>query len=127
MIKKACLPAPPDCTEYGLLSDFYKRDDNSRVWWIDALEQKGALLFSFDRKKIYNYWPDYPCNLTPEEVKIFQEDEPYWANFRRASTAVPARDSMTEEEFNMMMGTGYKQAVEDISYPVEDVFEELKK
>ena len=40
---------------------------------------------------------------------------------------VPARDNMTEEEFNMMMATGYKQAVEDISYPAEDVFEELKK
>ena len=40
---------------------------------------------------------------------------------------VPARDSMTEEEFNMMMATGYKQAVEDISYAAEDVFEELKK
>lgn len=77
------LPAPTDCTEYGLLSDFYKKDDNRKVWWIDALEQKGPLLFSFDRKKIYNYWRDYPSNLTPEEVKIFQEDEPYWANFRR--------------------------------------------
>lgn len=62
-------------------SDFYKENEKSRVWWIDNLGVLGEHLFSFDKKKIYNIFLDYPHNLTKEEKKIFDEDEPYWREF----------------------------------------------
>ena len=62
-------------------SDFYKENEKSRVWWIDNLGVLGEHLFSFDKKKIYNIFLDYPHNLTEEEKKIFDEDEPDWREF----------------------------------------------
>lgn len=62
-------------------SDFYKEDEKKRVWWIDRLDVVGEYLFSFDKKKIYNIFLDYPHNLTKEEKEIFDEDEPYWKEF----------------------------------------------
>lgn len=32
--------------------------------------------FSFDKKKVYSLFTDYPDKLTPEERKIFEEDCP---------------------------------------------------
>lgn len=39
---------------------------------------------------------------------------------------VPARDEMTIAEFNQMMATGLKQAKEDDSFDVDEVFNELE-
>lgn len=70
-------------------SDWYKESVESRVWWIDKLDSMGEpmfgiLTFSFDRKKIYNIFLDYPYNLTKEEKAIFDEDEPYWREFLKS-------------------------------------------
>ncbi len=43
--------------------------------------QIGPVEFSFDKKKIYNLWQDYPDNMTPEEVEIFDREQPFWADF----------------------------------------------
>lgn len=32
-------------------------------------------------KKIYNLFANYPHNMTAEEVKIFDKENPYWAAF----------------------------------------------
>ena len=61
---------------------FYKRHPDDKVWWVDAIGQKGPLLFSFDRETIFNYWPDYPHNLTAEQKAIFDKENPFWAEFR---------------------------------------------
>ena len=62
-------------------SDFYKETEESKVWWIDKLDVKGENLFSFDQKKIYNLFADYPHNMTEEEVEIFNQDNPFWRDF----------------------------------------------
>jgi hypothetical protein len=64
-----------------MLSDFYKNEPSHKVWWIDDLETRGEFLFSFDKKKIYNLFQDYPHNLTKEEKEIFDKENPYWKDF----------------------------------------------
>lgn len=62
-------------------SDFYKQNKNDKIWWTCDLDSVGDFLFSFDKKKIYNLFADYPHNMTPEEVEIFDKENPYWAEF----------------------------------------------
>lgn len=64
-----------------MLSDFYKKSKNDEIWWTDDLESVGKFLFSFDKKKIYNMFADYPYNLSKEEKEIFDKENPYWKNF----------------------------------------------
>ena len=64
-----------------MLSDFYKNDPDDKIWWIDDFEQTGVWLFSFDKKKIYNMFQDYPYKLTKKERAIFDRENTYWADF----------------------------------------------
>lgn len=64
-----------------MLSDFYHQEDGDVVWWVDDLDRFGQFLFSFDKKKIYNLFRDYPHALTPEELEIFNKENPYWVEF----------------------------------------------
>lgn len=63
-------------------SKFYKENEQDRIWWIET-DSKGEWLFSFDKKKIYNMFADFPQKLTKEEVQIFIKEQPYWADFFR--------------------------------------------
>ena len=62
-------------------SDFYKDSEDLKVWWIDKIGVIGEFLFSFDKKRIYNLFLDYPHNMTEEEVRIFDRENPYWRDF----------------------------------------------
>lgn len=42
---------------------------------------KGEILFSFNKKRIYNLFTDYPHNFTKEEKEIFDKEQPYWKEF----------------------------------------------
>ena len=64
--------------------DLYKENDTDRIWWVDTVDRIGLYLFSFDRKKIYNLFSDYPHKLSAEEKRIFDEENPYWKAFFRA-------------------------------------------
>lgn len=63
--------------------DFYKEKDkrNAKIWHTSKIDEIGEVNISFDRKKIYNLFEDYPYNMTQEEIKIFEKEEPYWAEF----------------------------------------------
>lgn len=62
---------------------FTKDEDNpnNKVWEVYEQGVIGKLLFSFDKKKIYNLWEDYPHNFTKEEKDIFDKEYPFWAEF----------------------------------------------
>jgi len=62
---------------------FRKDEDNpnNTVWEVEEIGTVGKLLFSFDKKKIYNLWIDYPHGFTKEEKEIFDKEYPYWADF----------------------------------------------
>lgn len=72
--------------------EFYKENRKDKIWWVYELiededepgvydSEIGAYLFTFDKKKIYSLFTDYPHALTPEEKEIFDKENPYWADF----------------------------------------------
>ena len=76
--------------------EFYKENSNDKIWKVThyVLKDKekgfseenldkviGEILFSFDKKKIYNAWIDYPYNLTVEEKALFDKENPYLKDF----------------------------------------------
>lgn len=61
---------------------FYKKEPNDKVWWVDnGGEVKGEMVFSFDKKKLYNLYKDYPHNLTEEEREIFDAENEFWKEY----------------------------------------------
>ena len=97
--------------------DFYKEHDGDKVWWVDEFEidedgninrELGPMLFSFDKKTIFNYWPDYPEKLSPEQKWTFDDENPFWAKFRASDEELeklekehpnwPAREAMEDED-----------------------------
>lgn len=60
---------------------FYKNDPDDMVWWKDTPDQVGLWLFSFDKKKVFNMFEDYPHALTPEQKEIFDRENPDWKDF----------------------------------------------
>lgn len=61
--------------------EFYKKNDNDTIWWVNKTDRVGEHLFSFDKKKIYNLFRDYPYDLSDNEKEIFDKENPYWADF----------------------------------------------
>lgn len=59
---------------------FVKENKTDKIWWAVTYEI-GVWEFSFDKKKIYNMFRDYPYNMTEEEVAIFDKENPFWAEF----------------------------------------------
>ena len=64
-----------------MLSDFYKNNPDDKIWWREDLDKIGEFVFSFDKKKMFNLFQDYPQNLTKEEKEIFDRENPYWRDF----------------------------------------------
>jgi len=54
--------------------------------WIRNPEQKGERLFSFGGETVYNLFEDYPYKLSPEEKAVFDEANPFWADFFKDRT-----------------------------------------
>ncbi|MBD5103482.1 MAG: hypothetical protein HDT47_01285 [Ruminococcaceae bacterium] len=61
--------------------NFYKKDENGKIWWVDNTHEVGQHLFSFDKKKVFNLFSDYPYKLTKEEKEIFDAENPFWKDF----------------------------------------------
>lgn len=51
--------------------------------WIRNPEQKGERLFTFDGKRIFNLFRDYPHELSSEEKELFDSVNPFWTDFFR--------------------------------------------
>jgi len=60
---------------------FYKNNPTDKIWWINNPEKVGEWLFTFDKNTVFNMFADYPHKLTAEQKKIFDEENPYWADF----------------------------------------------
>jgi hypothetical protein len=62
-------------------SAFYKNNENDKIWWADQIGIKGGFFFSFDKKKIFSLFKDYPQNLTKEQKELFDLENPEWARY----------------------------------------------
>ncbi len=65
----------------GSKYSFYKKNKDAKVWWLDNYEEVGVFVFSFDKKKTYNLFKDYPMELSVEEWETFNKENPYWEEF----------------------------------------------
>lgn len=62
--------------------EWYKENPNDTIWWKDnSREVIGEFVFSFDKKKEFNLFRDYPHKLTPEQKKKFDKENPHWKKF----------------------------------------------
>ncbi len=66
-----------------MLGDFYKENKGDKIWWVDNVDTVGEFLFSFDKKRIFNMFADYPYKLTAEQKQIFDKENPFWKDFFR--------------------------------------------
>lgn len=63
-------------------NNWYKNNNNDKIWWLDnGDERKGEFIFSFDKNKKYNLFQDYPQNLTSHEKDIFDRENIFWKNY----------------------------------------------
>ena len=60
---------------------FYKNNPSDLIWWVEDPERIGEWEFSFDKKTVFNMFADYPYKLTEEQKRIFDKENPYWADF----------------------------------------------
>lgn len=58
-----------------------KNKEQMHFEWVDNPDTIGEMLFSFDGKKIFNLFRDYPYALTKEQKQVFDAQNPYWAEF----------------------------------------------
>lgn len=60
---------------------YYKNNPDDRIWWKRTPDAVGEFVFSFDKKKDYNLFADYPYHMGEEEVRIFDQENPMWADY----------------------------------------------
>lgn len=60
---------------------YEKNNPDDVIWWVEDVDSIGKMMFTFDKKKIFNIFEDYPHNLTEEQKHIFDKENPYWAEF----------------------------------------------
>ena len=65
----------------NMIPFFYKNNKTDKIWWLDNTGTVGDWIFSFDKKKLFNMFADYPHNLTKEQREIFDKENPYWKEF----------------------------------------------
>lgn len=53
--------------------DFYKETKDAKIWHTAKNDKIGEINISFERKKIYNLFADYPNHMSKEEVEIFEK------------------------------------------------------
>lgn len=58
-----------------------KNEEGNKTWWLFQKDVIGEFIFTFDKKKIFNIYTDYPDKLTKEEKETFDRENPFWAAY----------------------------------------------
>lgn len=67
--------------------DLYKSDESLKIWRVETPDRKGEFLFTFDCKKVFNFFHGYPEKLTDEEIAIFEKEYPELAALKQPRKA----------------------------------------
>ncbi len=59
---------------------WYKEHPEDRIWWLES-DTAGDFVFSFDKKRTFSLFRDYPEALSAQQKEIFDRENPYWADF----------------------------------------------
>lgn len=59
---------------------WYKNEAEDSIWWKET-GTIGEFIFSFDKEKEFNLFEDYPYQLSSEQLRLFDKENPYWAKF----------------------------------------------
>lgn len=59
---------------------FYKNKPTDTIWWVES-EHVGEHLFTFDKKRIFNLFAEYPWKLSIKEKAIFDKENHEWAEY----------------------------------------------
>ena len=60
----------------------FKNNPKDKIWWVDnGDEAKGEWVFTFDKVTYFNMFEEYPDRLTPEQKRIFDEENPFRADY----------------------------------------------
>ena len=84
---------------------WFKNKETDSIWWLENKDDVGEHVFSFDKKTKYNLFRDYPYNLTPEQRKIFDEENPYWKNFFKDRNETIAKEYQKRAELLQKLRT----------------------
>jgi len=60
--------------------EFIKNRKSDKIYWVES-NSKGEHLFTFDKRKIFNLFRDYPYKLTAEQKEIFDRENPFWKDY----------------------------------------------
>lgn len=71
--------------EYANGLNLYKDNADEKIWWVEKDEAIGEVLFTFDKKTVFNFWTDYPHKLTAEQIATFQKENPIMAALKPIS------------------------------------------
>jgi hypothetical protein len=67
--------------------DLYKSDESLKIWRVETPDRKGEFLFTFDCRKGFKFFHDYPEKLTDEEIAIFEKEYPELAALKQPRKA----------------------------------------
>ena len=67
--------------KYGY-EDWHKQDEKELIWYTGKIDSVCEILFTFDKKTVFNFWQDYPEKLTPEQIRIFKKENPVLAELK---------------------------------------------
>ena len=77
---------------------YFYREKGKQIWEVGYKEDiQGPWEFSFDRKKIYNFWTDY-WDLTDEQRKLFDEEFPFMAALKNPDVVPPDEEDHEDED-----------------------------
>ena len=64
-----------------MCGEWEKKNDGDEIWWNLTDGDDGNFTFTFDKKKVFSLYRDYPWALTPEQKIIFDRENPFWAKY----------------------------------------------
>ena len=74
---------------------FYKNNKNDSIWWLDNADDiKGEWEFTFDKKKFFNLFADYPHNLTQKKKRYSIKRTHIGKTFQRQTITISTQNIM---------------------------------